>query len=470
MQGFGIEDEEEEGVDAAVVAAVQGASMWMQQATSLLLEFEEDPQDPRSRPRGDRRIFQHHEALQCLHRDYLGSNPLHGADFQLMFRVSLGRFQTMMEDFAASGIPFYNITSTQTYAFTGQQAASLEARMLLPLKTLCYGVAAHCFMDYFQMSKSLARDCCLNFDIAMRTIYQQEYLRLPTANDMKRITTLHRIAHGVDGMFGSLDCSHTFWKNCPKAWQGSYKGKEDAPSIVLEGLCDYHLWFWHVSYGYAGTMNDKSILSHSPLMDMLLDGTFEKVETESGIVPYTIGEESFDKSFILVDGIYPSFSRFVRGIKEPIDPTEKIFTAWQEGARKDIERAFGVLQAKYQFISRPMQLMDLESIANRVTCCLLLHNIGVADRVMENNYREQYNPINHVEELMEITATPSDLQEVQNRDHNQQLQSALIGITNMPPSAVRLVARADRFQSLNNQEEFARLYKALVEHTNSKSN
>jgi hypothetical protein len=38
----------------------------------------------------------------------------------------------------------------------------------------------------------------------------------------------------VEGFVGSLDCTHTYWKNCPKAWQSSYVGKEKQPSIVLE--------------------------------------------------------------------------------------------------------------------------------------------------------------------------------------------------------------------------------------------
>jgi hypothetical protein len=50
-------------------------------------------------------------------------------------------------------------------------------------------------------------------------------LRLPTATDLKNIVKLHKAAHIVEGMIGFLDCTHTFWKNCPKAWQGSYKGK-----------------------------------------------------------------------------------------------------------------------------------------------------------------------------------------------------------------------------------------------------
>ena len=75
-------------------------------------------------------------------------------------------------------------------------------------------------------------------------------------------------------MFESLDCMHTYWKNCPKGWQGQYKGKEEMASIVLEGITDYNSWFWHVSYGYAGSLNDLNILNLSPFLESLTNGTF----------------------------------------------------------------------------------------------------------------------------------------------------------------------------------------------------
>ena len=59
-------------------------------------------------------------------------------------------------------------------------------------------------------------------------------------------------------MISSLDCTHTCWKNCPKAWQASFKsGKESGgQTVVLEAMFDCHLWFWHASFGYAGSLND----------------------------------------------------------------------------------------------------------------------------------------------------------------------------------------------------------------------
>jgi hypothetical protein len=57
-------------------------------------------------------------------------------------------------------------------------------------------------------------------------------------------------------------------------------------------------------------------------------------------------DEEFTKVFFLVDGIYSSsYSRFVRGIKDPATREEKNYISQQEGARKDVERAFSVLKA-----------------------------------------------------------------------------------------------------------------------------
>ena len=57
-----------------------------------------------------------------------------------------------------------------------------------------------------------------------------------------------------------------------------------------------------------------------------------------------------------VDGIYPDIVRFVKTLSEPLTNLEKAFAAWQEGARKDIERAFGVLQRKFHFLVNSIEL------------------------------------------------------------------------------------------------------------------
>ena len=273
----------------------------------------------------------------------------------------------------------------------GKTSCCLEGMLLYPLKTLAFGVPYSTFIDYFQISNQFGMKLCREFDSAIRALYMREYLRVPDKTDLQNINKLHRDVHGVDGMLGSLDCSHTIWKNCPKAWAGSYQGKENSPSIVLKGISDYHMFFWHASYGYAGTLNDKTIFDLSPFQGCLLDGSFEQRELDSGVVPFKIGDNKFSKMFVLVNGIYMNFSCFVQGIKVPLTTEETKYTKWQEGARKDIKRAFGNLKILWKFVSRPMEIWSLNDIANQITTALVLHNIVVTDRVM-GNINQRYNP------------------------------------------------------------------------------
>jgi Plant transposon protein len=129
------------------------------------------------------------------------------------------------------------------------------------------------------------------------------------------------------------------------------------------------------------------------LLTGLTDGTFTSLEKEAGVVPYPIGEKTHDKLFILVDGIYPRrYSRFVRGITEPIGEIKSRFTAWQEGARKDIERAFGVLQGMWKAVASPIHKEKSDVIANLVATCILLHNMCVSERIMKDAVNVRYCP------------------------------------------------------------------------------
>ena len=134
------------------------------------------------------------------------------------------------------------------------------------MKCLAYGILVSGFKDYFQMSYTLARDCQEEFDKAICKLYTHEYLRKPSPEDLAAIEQLHFSRHHTRGMYGSLDCMHAFWKQCPKAWQQSYKGKENKTSVVLEAVCDYNLWFWHSFFGSGGFFNDLNVLDVSNLL------------------------------------------------------------------------------------------------------------------------------------------------------------------------------------------------------------
>jgi hypothetical protein len=75
---------------------------------------------------------------------------------------------------------------------------SLEAKVLLPIKVLAYGLAPHAFADYVQMSISQGSRCCTMFYKEMPILFGKEFNQSPTTQDLVAINQLHWRVHGVE--------------------------------------------------------------------------------------------------------------------------------------------------------------------------------------------------------------------------------------------------------------------------------
>ena len=129
---------------------------------------------------------------------------------------------------------------------------------------------------------------------------------------------------------------HWEWRNCPFAWQGQYKGHVGACTVILEAVASQDLWIWHSFFGMAGSHNDINVLQRSPVFNRLSNGLAPQVTFE-------INGNQYDKPYYLADGIYPTWTTFVKTISNPNDEKKKRFAKEQESARKDVEHAFGAL-------------------------------------------------------------------------------------------------------------------------------
>lgn len=149
-------------------------------------------------------------------------------------------------------------------------------------------------------------------------------------------------------MLGSLDCMHWKWKNCPTGWAGQYAGRSGSPTIILEAVADYDLWIWHAYFGMPGTNNDINVLDSSYLFSNLAQGIAPPAH-------YFIQDKEYYMGYYLADGIYPKWSTIVQTIQEPRSPKNKYFATQQEACRKDVERAFGVLQSRFAIVKGPVR-------------------------------------------------------------------------------------------------------------------
>ena len=88
--------------------------------------------------------------------------------------------------------------------------------------------------------------------------------------------------------------------------------------------------------------------------------------------------------YYLADGIYPKWATFVKTIPSPQGHKQKLFAIAQEACRKDVERAFGVLQAHFAIVHGPARFFHLETLQKIMKACIILHNMIVEDEWDDN--------------------------------------------------------------------------------------
>ncbi|TVU27013.1 hypothetical protein EJB05_29591, partial [Eragrostis curvula] len=184
-------------------------------------------------------------------------------------------------------------------------------------------------------------------------------------------------------MLGSLDCMHWQWRNCPKAWKGQYtRGDIKVSTVMLEAVASHDLWIWHAFFGVAGSNNDINVLNRSSLFTEVLQG-------RAPAVHYTLNGNEYNMGYYLTHGIYPEWATFVKTIPLPQCAKDKLYAEHQEGARKDVERAFGVSQARFAILRNPTRMWQMRSLTEIMYACIILHNMIVEDE--RDTFRVRYD-------------------------------------------------------------------------------
>uniref|UniRef100_A0A0D3CWD1 DDE Tnp4 domain-containing protein n=1 Tax=Brassica oleracea var. oleracea TaxID=109376 RepID=A0A0D3CWD1_BRAOL len=110
-----------------------------------------------------------------------------------------------------------------------------------------------------------------------------------------------------------------------------------------------------VEYFVEGTLNDINVLDRSPVFDDIINGQVLNVT-------FFVNGREYHMAYYLTD-----------------ESEAVLFAKKQEAARKDVERAFGVLQARFAIVKNPALFWDKVKIGNIMRACIILHNMIVED-------------------------------------------------------------------------------------------
>ncbi|KAH9457201.1 hypothetical protein Pst134EA_033057 [Puccinia striiformis f. sp. tritici] len=335
---------------------------------------------PRDFEAGYQRLFKDYFAESPVYTDYL---------FRRRFRMHRDLFLRIVDDVTAHDRYF-----VQKKNALGQPGLRPIQKICSAIRMLAYGGAADANDEYLRLSESTSLESLSKFCTAIIEIYGEGYLRSPTTEDVKRILSINE-KRGFPGMLGSLDCMHWGWKNCPAAWKGQYQGKEKKATIILEAVVSQDLWFWHSFFGIPGSHNDINVLDMSPLFTNILNGVAPKCT-------FLINGNEYSQAYFLADGIYPDYATIVKTISQPQGLERQHFAKMQEALRKDVERAFGVLQARFAIVAQPARGWSQKKLYEIMKTCIILHNM-----IVEN---ERGSPHEHIYDGVSALVEPARME------------------------------------------------------------
>ncbi|PNY02170.1 ribosomal protein, partial [Trifolium pratense] len=322
------------------------------------------------RPKQRRRVINRsrEEGHTRLFNDYFSSNPIYTDDqFRRRFRMRRHVFLRIVEALGNHD----NYFQTRVDAVRRVGLSPLQ-KCTAAIRLLAYGVPADNVDDYVRIGESTTVECLERFVTGVYTIFGPQYLRRPNNEDTERLLRIGE-ARGFPGMLGSIDCMHWEWKNCPVAWKGQFcRGDHGKPTIMLEAVASYDLWIWHAFFGTPGSNNDINVLNTSNVF-------FDILEGEAPMVQYSVNSTSYNMGYYLADGIYPEWSTFVKTIPMPQGEKRKLFAKRQESVRKDVERAFGVLQSRFAIVRGPARSWHMNTMKHIMYACIIMHNMIVED-------------------------------------------------------------------------------------------
>ena len=286
----------------------------------------------------------------------------------------------------------------------------------IAMRMLAYGTCADMWDENLRIAETTIIECLNKFCEGVIAIFAKKYLRRPNNDDIHRLLQVGE-ARGFPGMLGSLDCMHWQWKNCPVAWKGQFtRGDYKKATVILEAVASHDLWIWHAFFGAAGSNNDINVLNQSTLFTEVLQGRAPEVQ-------FMVNGNQYNMGYYLTDGIYPEWATFVKSVPRPLSAKDKLFADKQAGVRKDVECAFGVLQARFAIIRNPARMWEREALSQIMYTCIILHNMIVEDERDSYGKRNDYDydqtnsaalvnyyhgPINEFARMLEINTAIHD--------------------------------------------------------------
>lgn len=196
---------------------------------------------------------------------------------------------------------------------------------------------------------------------------KNRFIRWPRGDELRDIINGFDELSNHPMVAGAVDGSH-IPVLAPADQREEYYCHKGFYSINLQAVADFRLRFLNVFTGHAGRAHDARVFSASSICRSGHAGTlFDDIHgVFDGVVV---------KPLLLADAAYPLRSWLMKGYPEDgrLMPAEAEFNTCLNTARNVVERAFGILKARFRCLRKQLD-MAIFNVSEVILACCCLHN------------------------------------------------------------------------------------------------
>ena len=218
---------------------------------------------------------------------------------------------------------------------------------------------------------------------AIIRVYKAEAIKLPTTpEEWKEVANQFSVKWNYHNCIGALDGTHIPIRK-PIGGGSTYFNYKKFHSIILLGIVDASYRFMYVHIGAAGSEGDASTWNRCSFHRSLRTGTAGLPEPaplpyDDHPVPYHLVA---DDAFYLDEHLMKPYAHRTQ-VRH-----ERIFSYRVSRARRIVENAFGLLQARFRVFTNSM-FVEPRKVRKIVMCGVVLHNLFLARRPLPAGARE----------------------------------------------------------------------------------
>ena len=261
-----------------------------------------------------------------------------------------------------------------------REPIGVEKKVVVTLFKLMHGVSIPLVADKAALGKSTVHDILRLVCMAISNQFGH-LVAWPTGRRLMRIASGFQAKQWFPNCIGAIDGSHIYISAPSNTIVAAdHRNRNKSFSILLQGVVDSKCYFTSINTGPPGSLHDSAHFKSTELYRKVEEGIMggfhdDPLAWEAALPfpPYIVA----DRGYPLLSWCITPFKRGPMGL--PLTREEVWFNRKHSSTRMSVERAFGILKARFKEIGTKSSL-KLDFLPTVVHCCCVLHNILLASK------------------------------------------------------------------------------------------